>query len=560
MLFNILGETLAELAPPFGYAYDVTFSPDSELLAVGFHGGHLVLYDARSGERVRELKGHGGVPNGVRKLRFSPDGKLLASASSDRTLRIWDVKKRKQLQEHAEPADVNGLDWFPDGQRLAFCTDTSVGIYDLKKQKRVAQAAKSGSADVLVIDGGERVLADGCATKLGVLIFDAKLKLQQQLKQRDACRLRLGADGVLTVASWQGKDCGVSRWELRKRRRTQLVGHEDSAVWALDVSPRTGELAAAGDHGMVHRWDAGGDPLTTAGAAGHTKEIERLALAPAGDRLYSASSDGAVIAWELPAGRALATYHIKGSSGTEGVALSADGRTLYAAGFSGIAAFDLGSGEPLWQRKTDRVRRVLPLDEQTLVVTLGSRLVWVDARSGEALHSGRPTGGWSVHFVERLRDGRLVTGQFLGDHELALWDPAEREAAGLFEVTIAGTHGLYDMIQLADGRLLLSCADKTLRLVDERVTREETILSSKHTFDRIAISPGGAQLAATAGAELTLMRFPDLEVVQHIQLPFAVSALRFLDEGQLVAGGKNGQLYRVRLQARPGGINPMPHV
>jgi len=544
LVFSAGGAVLARLAGTFGYAYDVAFSPDGALLAVGFHGGHLILYRADSGKQVRQLKGHGGVPSGVRKLRFSPDGKLLASVSDDRTLRIWQVQSGKLLKKHGEPADINGVDWFPDGGRVAFGTDRAVGVYDIKQGKVVAHETGCGSADVLVVDGGQRIFADGCAGSGGIFIFDAALELEDTLNQRGACRLRLGDDGALYAASWTGKDCGVWQWDPKSKKRKRLPGHEDRAVWALDLNRASGVVAAAGDHGLVHRWDQKRAPLTGA-VAGHSKEIERLVLGPEGDRLYSCGDDGNIMVWELPAGLPLATYRIEGSSGTEGIALSPDHQVLYATGYSGIAAFDLKRGAPLWQKKTDRVRRVLPLDAQTLVVTWGSRLVWVDARTGKVLHRGKPVGGWSINFVERLRDGRLVTGQFLGDQEIALWDPAQREVCGALEVKMDSTHGFYDMIQLPDGRLLISGADKTVRLVDARATKQTTVHKGKESFDRIAISPKGKLLAAAADPSLTLFAFPSFEKKRQVKLPFDVRALCFVSESELLCGGKNGQIWRV---------------
>src|SRR5262249_37605553 len=64
-----------------------------------------------------ELKDHSDTIYGV---AFSPDGKLLASASADRAVKVWEVGTGKRLYTLGDPTDwVYALTWHPDGKRLA---------------------------------------------------------------------------------------------------------------------------------------------------------------------------------------------------------------------------------------------------------------------------------------------------------------------------------------------------------------------------------------------------------------------------------------------------------
>jgi WD40 repeat protein len=77
----------------------------------------VTLWDAGTGERLRDLEGHTAQ---VTSLVWSPDGTWLASGSDDGTIILWDADTGSQLQTLGAQADwVRNLAWSPDGTRLA---------------------------------------------------------------------------------------------------------------------------------------------------------------------------------------------------------------------------------------------------------------------------------------------------------------------------------------------------------------------------------------------------------------------------------------------------------
>ncbi|XP_033123201.1 notchless protein homolog 1-like [Anneissia japonica] len=96
---------------------EVLFSPDTRLIASASFDKSVKLWDGRTGKFIASLRGHVGR---VYQIAWSADSRLLCSGSADSTLKVWDITTKKlsiDLPGHAD--EVYAVDWSPDGQRVA---------------------------------------------------------------------------------------------------------------------------------------------------------------------------------------------------------------------------------------------------------------------------------------------------------------------------------------------------------------------------------------------------------------------------------------------------------
>jgi WD40 repeat protein/serine/threonine protein kinase len=264
---------------------------------------------------VGVLRGHGAE---VICLAFHPDGHLLASGSSDRTARMWDVVAGTQLLapfEHG--ATVSGLAFSPGGTRVVTaCWDWGVRTWG-------------------VADGTELFASWRHAAKVtGVAVIDSQ-------------RIASGsADGHLSV--WGVRGAVPSVGSANFGRLADLLWSRDfrQPVMAVTAAGDRRTLIVVGEQGSIGLYEADtGKEL--ARSEGVMLGLSCCAVAPDGRRLVAGGGDGTVCVWELPSFQSLAgrTSH---HGAVRGLAFFPDGRLIASGGSDGtVRIWDAESGSEL---------------------------------------------------------------------------------------------------------------------------------------------------------------------------------------------------------------------
>ncbi len=278
-----LSEHWGHSAPVRGLAYN----PDGSILASASDDATIMLWQTSTGQGLNQLTGHTG---GVRALDFYPDGSVLASASDDGNIGLWDVYGGALggfLEGHYAP--VTGVAFSPDGGWLASSGDDgNARLWDM-----------STWGEIIALPG------DGAAMKSVVFSPDGTLLVAG------------GDDGNIFV--WQVADVAAAP--------VSVLGHS-AAVNSLAFSNEGAYLASASDDGSIVVWDmASLTPLTSF----YGSAMRAVAFGPNGDMLAGAGDDGVIWLWELGSWSELTQLWGYGQ-GVGQVAFSPDGGTL-ASGY-----------------------------------------------------------------------------------------------------------------------------------------------------------------------------------------------------------------------------------
>jgi WD40 repeat protein/tRNA A-37 threonylcarbamoyl transferase component Bud32 len=311
-------------------------------------------------DAVRQI----GQPGTVRAIAFSPDGKRIAGACLDQTVKVWEVDSGKELLVlRGHEGEVNAVAWTPENRRLVSGgRDGLVKVWDAESGKVLLSLRGDGGEvnAVAVSPDGKWIASGGKDAKDGGelrLWSAASGESERRLGPWDAPVRAVGfsPDFGKDPKDWPtksgsppppllaaGASDGMLRvWDLNTLREPFGPMRHDDGVEVLVFRPRSTLLATGGRDRKVRLW------ATTSGQQmalieGHTDTVVGLAFSPDAWRMATTSRDETLKIRDDMGARELLT--LRGVGG--GVAFSPDGRRLAAVGREGaIKVWDAGEPE-----------------------------------------------------------------------------------------------------------------------------------------------------------------------------------------------------------------------
>ena len=288
--------TLTVQAGHTGPVVAAVFSPDGKYVATASMDKTARLWNAVTGEEIRVFRYHVAT---VRSVAFSPDGKILATASLDHAVALWDVATGTRLRSLRHSDSVNAVAFAPDGRTLA------TGGWD--KTARLWNTATG--EEIRVLTGHKEQVTS----------------------------LAFSPNGQFLATGSQ--DATARLWNAATGEQVRVFGpHEDSQYTSIDsvaFNPDGTLLVTAAQRDQIARiWNVStGEAVRAFKCRQPGNYLMSVAFSPDGKSLATAGED--VILWNVAKGSKLRTIERQRNPMTF-VSFSPDGRFLATANGNGL--------------------------------------------------------------------------------------------------------------------------------------------------------------------------------------------------------------------------------
>ena len=284
---------MAEFRAHDKHCMTAVFTPDDTHLISGGFGGQARIWTL-GGTLAGELIGH---ESAVSAVRISPDGATVVTAASDKTVRVWDLRTRREravLGKHRKQVLALDLDAARD-RVWSGGHDGRLNAWGLVSGEQAAAIDLGSSVTSVAVRGHDGVVAASTVGS-GIAILDAGgTEIARLAKSKGVIgSVTWAADGPFLLAS---SPSGATVWAVDGWEPVRSLETGAGSILPVALSPDGSRIAVGWDH-HVGLWSAD-EAVPGATIEGLPKGVYGLSFSHDGRLLAAAAADGRVRLWAV---------------------------------------------------------------------------------------------------------------------------------------------------------------------------------------------------------------------------------------------------------------------
>lgn len=220
--------------------------------------GRIAIWRSGNPQPDVIFEGHSGP---IAALAASPDGRALASASWDHTVRVWPMTGGVPQIFEGHTQNVNGVAFAPDGRTLISVSyDLTARIWPLADTRAPTIVGLPSPLNAIAVAPDGEFAVGGADGKIYALSPSGALLAEIETGPSPVISIAISGDGALLAAAGIRGSVAIVDRKIGARVRT-LIG-PGLPVWSVAFLPDGRTLLTGGADTMIRRWDAStGDPI-----------------------------------------------------------------------------------------------------------------------------------------------------------------------------------------------------------------------------------------------------------------------------------------------------------
>jgi WD40 repeat protein len=247
------GRAMPRLTGHTGWVQALAFSPDNRLLASGSNSGEIKLWDVNTGKEVFKQSFPG---DRFHAIAFSADGKWIAAAGIAQTIHLVELATKQTRNLTGHEGEVTGLIFVPNSSLIASAsTDRTVRLWNATTgAPEKTLATLSGQVNTLAVSPDGRTLAAGTADKK-VELFRLDGGQQQTLAghTNEIFTLSFSTDGRWLTSA--GADQMVRIWDVKTGSEIRALPGASGEINGIDFTADSRFLVSANEDGSMNVWN-----------------------------------------------------------------------------------------------------------------------------------------------------------------------------------------------------------------------------------------------------------------------------------------------------------------